>query len=208
MKTLLFLFISIFLFFACKESSYSGSTTTSINSSIEIEPEHIKFFKEHPQYKSTAFDYPVGKPDAKGYYNAQGFQKNNHLGDDWNANTGGNTDLGDPIYAISNGYVVFAQDLKGGWGKVVRVVHMLAGQNPKWVESVYAHCDSILVEKGQGVKIGEQIATIGNADGAYLAHLHLEIRDSLDMPIGGGYSSNIEGYLDPTQFIKKHRLIP
>ncbi|MEM8889827.1 MAG: M23 family peptidase, partial [Bacteroidota bacterium] len=90
MKTLPFLFIPILLFFACKEASPSASTNSDNNPTIEIEPEHIKFFREHPQYKSTAFDYPVGKPDARGYYNAQGFQKNNHLGDDWNANTGGN----------------------------------------------------------------------------------------------------------------------
>ena len=57
------------------------------------------------------FDFPVGKPDAKGYYNAQAFGKNNHLGDDWNAVTGGNSDLGDPIYAIANGKVTFAEDI-------------------------------------------------------------------------------------------------
>lgn len=36
---------------------------------------------------ADAFDFPVGKPDAKSYYNAQPFTKNNHLGDDWNAVT-------------------------------------------------------------------------------------------------------------------------
>ncbi len=43
-------------------------------------------------------------------------QKNNHLGDDWNGVNGGNSDLGDPIYTIGNGYVVYAKDIKGGWG--------------------------------------------------------------------------------------------
>jgi hypothetical protein len=43
------------------------------------------------------FDFPAGKPDGEGYYNAQGFGKNNHLGADWNGNGGGNTDLGDTI---------------------------------------------------------------------------------------------------------------
>jgi len=49
---------------------------------------------------ANRFDFPVGKPDAKGYYNAQIFGKNNHLGDDWNGANGGNSDLGEPIYAV------------------------------------------------------------------------------------------------------------
>lgn len=208
MKTLLRLLLLFPVLVFCKENSPSQSVDPLAEQREESDSSLIGFFHQHPQFKSTAFDYPVGKPDAKGYYNAQGFQDNNHLGDDWNAVTGGDSDLGDPIYAISHGYVVFAKDLGGGWGNVVRLVHLLEGGEAKFVESIYAHCDTILVKENQAVKMGEKIATIGNAHGAYLAHLHLEIRDSLDMPIGGGYSSNTKGYLDPTKFIEKHRLIP
>ena len=31
---------------------------------------------------------------------------------------------------------------------------------------------------------------IGNNDGMYLAHLHFEIRDKLNLPIGPGYSDD------------------
>ena len=37
-------------------------------------------FANHPKYIVDGFDFPVGKPDAKGYYNAQPFMKNTHLG--------------------------------------------------------------------------------------------------------------------------------
>ena len=157
---------------------------------------------------SDGFDFPVGKPNAKKYYNAQKFGKNYHLGDDWNGVGGGNTDYGDPVYSISNGIVAYAGNLKGGWGNVVRVYHNYGSKlEPLYVESIYAHLEKILVTSGSIVKKGEKIGTIGNADGKYLAHLHLELRDKINMEIGQGYSQNTTGYLDPTIFIKNHRII-
>lgn len=163
----------------------------------------LSLFKEHPEFMATGFDYPVGKPNAKNYYNAQGFVGGAHLGDDWNAVTGGNSDLGDPVYAVANGYVHFAEDWGGGWGNIIRVWHQT--HDSLMVESFYAHCDTILVEVGDFVVKGEQIGTIGDAHGSYLAHLHFEIRSDVDLPVGGGYSSDKTGYLDPTAFIKDNR---
>lgn len=157
---------------------------------------------------SDGFDFPVGKPDAKGYYNAQKFGKNNHLGDDWNGNGGGNTDYGDPIYSISNGTVTEAVQFYGGWGKVVRIAHEWNESGKlKKVESLYAHMDTMLVKVGDQVGKGQLIGTIGNAEGIYYAHLHLEIRDGVGYELGGGYSANTKGYLDPTAFIKAHRTL-
>jgi murein DD-endopeptidase MepM/ murein hydrolase activator NlpD len=152
---------------------------------------------------TDGFDYPVGKPDATGYYNAQKFTENNHLGDDWNGVGGGNTDLGDPIYSIAHGYVSFAENIGGGWGNVIRIVHTI-NENEQ-VESLYAHCDDVDVNEGDDVEKGQKIGTIGNNNGQYLAHLHLELRSEVGLPIGGGYSSNTSGYLDPTDFIQQNR---
>lgn len=152
---------------------------------------------------TDGFDFPVGKPDAKKYYNAQKFGVNEHLGDDWNGVGGGNTDLGDPIYSIGKGYVTHAKNIYGGWGNVIRIVHYIDNDNQ--VESVYAHCNEIFVKKGEYVTKGQKIGTIGNNDGKYLAHLHFEIRNEVGMPIGGGYSSITKGYLDPTNFIRNNR---
>ncbi|MAX71724.1 MAG: peptidase M23 [Flavobacteriaceae bacterium] len=203
--------LTLLIFFSCKNEkaiSIEGFSNTGeyMDYSLKIEfgqdIDYIELFDKNPSYISNGFDFPVGKPNAKGYYNAQKFQENNHLGDDWNGNGGGNSDLGDPIYAIGNGYVSIAEDLKGGWGNVVRVIHLYDG---KLYESLYAHCDSIYIDQKQFVKKGEQIATIGNCNGAYYAHLHLEIRDEVGLDIGGGYSTNTDGYLDPSAFIEKNR---
>ena len=152
---------------------------------------------------TNGFDYPVGKPDATGYYNAQSFTENDHLGEDWNGIGGGNTDLGDPIYAVANGYVSFSENVNGGWGNVIRIIHFI--DSNKQVESLYAHCDKRLIQEGEFVRKGTQIGTIGTNGGQYLAHLHFELRDIVNLPIGGGYSINTEGYLDPTTFINKNR---
>ncbi|PKV52101.1 peptidase M23-like protein [Aquimarina sp. MAR_2010_214] len=191
--------IIVLTLISCKNGNQISSVTIDKNQDpYQI---YISLFKENPEFVASNFDYPIGKSNAEGYYNAQKFRKNNHLGDDWNGIGGGNTDLGDPIYAIANGYVSFAKDIKGGWGNVIRVIHQYKG---KYYESIYAHCDSIAVKKGDFVKKGALIATIGTANGIYLAHLHLEIRNDIFMDIGGGYANDSSGYLDPTEFIKNN----
>jgi len=161
---------------------------------------------------ATGFDFPVGPPNAKGYYNAQAFYENGHLGDDWNGTGGGNSDFGDPIYSIADGYVIFAQDIQAGWGKIVRIVHHLPDSLYKspysefpLVESLYAHLEEITVPLHSFVKKGQQIGTMGNADGIYYAHLHFEIRTLIGLDIGGGYSDDTTFFTDPTRFINQHR---
>ncbi len=201
------------LFVSCQKYKTTNVANFDKNDSPIISAEEKTFkikkdsiqqlFLSRPKYQANGFDFPVGKPNAQGYYNAQGFGENNHLGDDWNSVKGGNSDLGDPIYAIANGYVNFARDVGGGWGNVIRIWHQL--DDKTIVESLYAHCDKILIKEERFVIQGEKIGTIGNAGGIYLAHLHFEIRDSLFLPIGKGYSVFTEGYLNPTLFIKSYR---
>ncbi len=152
---------------------------------------------------TNGFDFPVGKSNAEGYYNAQSFGNNFHLEDEWNGNNGGNTDLGDTIYSIANGYVCFAKDVKGGWGNVIRILHYIDDSTK--VESLYAHSEEVFVKKGQYTPKGTPIATIDTANGKYTAHLHFEIRSDINLPIGKGYSKKSEGYLNPLQFIQSHR---
>lgn len=204
MKQLIFILYLCLL--GCKETTTHKSTLEHKPQKTNVSKNPFVFFDslftKKPTFKATGFDFPVGKPNANDYYNAQKFTANNHLGDDWNGKGGGNTDLGDPIYAIGNGYIDFAEDIGGGWGNVIRIIHTYKNN---YYESLYAHCDKISIKKGSFVTRGTQIGTIGNANGAYYAHLHLEIRDSILMDIGDGYSENTAGYLNPTTFIKTNR---
>ncbi len=171
--------------------------------SFSSKPSKDSLFVGHQNYISDGFDFPVGFPNAKAYYNAQKFKENQHLGEDWNAVTGGDSDLGHPIFAISHGFVSQSYDAGPGWGNIIRIIHKT--QNGEKVESLYAHCLDRLSKKGDWVKRGDTIATIGNANGAYLAHLHFEIREDCTLDLGPGYPSNTEGYICPTDFITANR---
>ena len=161
---------------------------------------------------ADSFAYPIGKTevvtqkkDKDEWYNAQDFGQNSHLGEDWNMNTGGNTDCGQPVYAIANGVITFARDAGPGWGNVVIIEHTLPSGEK--VESLYGHMLEILRTEGE-VKKRDQIGKVGNANGRYPCHLHLEIRTS-DCPMwnqaGPGYAADRKGWVDPSDFIDAHR---
>lgn len=160
-------------------------------------------FRNHRAYLTDGFDFPVGPPDGEGYYNAQTFGQNLHLGDDWNGTQGGDSDLGDPVFTIANGWVSSIRHEGPGWGNVLRVIHRLP--NGSYLESLYAHLLDSRVAQGDWIKRGTLVGRMGNADGRYKAHLHLEIRRIPGMPLGGGYSADTTGYLKPTRWIRSHR---
>ena len=158
---------------------------------------------------ASRFDFPLGSEHGALAYNAQPFTENRHLGDDLNGIGGENSDLGDPVYAVADGQVLFAEEAGPGWGKVIIVLHAYEENGErKYVQSYYGHAETILVQPKQNVRRGEQIATIGNADGKYWAHLHFEMREFLTPFIGPGYRQDTRGWIDPTAFIASHRGAP
>ena len=160
---------------------------------------------------ADGFDFPVGKPDAAGYYKARGMRLRSpqHFGEDWNGRSGGDSDLGDPVYSIGDGIVTWAYDVRVGWGNVVMIRY--AYRDPengqvKYCDALYGHLQKIRVKVGQQVKRGDQIGTIGNNHGMYAAHLHFEIRH--DITIGmqrNAVPADTTHWADPTDFIKKYR---
>jgi murein DD-endopeptidase MepM/ murein hydrolase activator NlpD len=156
---------------------------------------------------ADGFDFPVGKPEAEGYYKARGFRAGGHVGEDWDGVRGGDTDLRDPIYCAGDGIVVFARDVHLGWGNVIIVRHAYRENgNVRYVDSLYGHLNSMLVSRGQRVSRGQQIATMGTAHGQYDAHLHFEIRKNLEIGMSRSkFGKDFSNYYDPTQFINSHR---
>ena len=142
------------------------------------------------------------------WYIAQGFGAKTsygyHDGADINLKTGGNSDLGEPLYAISDYEVTSVHTnhpnkgfgnhihikIKGDWG--VRYCH-------------YAHCKDIFVKRGDTGKEGDKIATVGNTGNSTFAHLHFAIKKK---PAGIENVANTKAELDefweaPIAFIEK-----
>ncbi len=104
-------------------------------------------------------NYPItteyGAPDA--------INGNPHYGIDFGAGKG------TPVYAIADGLVERADGTDYGGGNIVRIAHTGG------YESLVAHLDSFIVQKGETVKKGEIIGYVGHS-GAYVTgdHLHFE----------------------------------
>ncbi len=168
---------------------------------------------ERVPYSTTrsadGFDMPVGKPDAEGYYRSRGLIIGRHMGDDWNGNGMGNTDLGAPVYSTAHGLVVYARDARMGWGNLVIVRHVY-WEHGKWnyLDSVYAHLHQIFVRAGQQVRRGQLVGSIGTNRGMYVAHLHFEIRKNLRIGVNqGSYRKDLSNYHRPYEFILGRRNI-
>ena len=157
---------------------------------------------------ADGFDYPVGKPEAVGYYKSRGFIPKAHLGEDWNGNGGGDTDLGDPVYAIGRGVVILSENVHHGWGNVLIVRHAYREKDGSvgMIDSLYGHVLERKVKVGDRVERGQLIASVGTGDGLYPAHLHLEIRKNLTIGMNCFFfARDYSNYYSPTAFIVAHR---
>ena len=77
---------------------------------------------------------------------------------------------GTPVVAAENGVVVYAGNELRGFGNLVLVKH-----TGGWV-SAYAHNERLTVKRGDRVRKGERIATVGSSGGVTTPQLHFELR--------------------------------
>ncbi|MCC6335712.1 MAG: M23 family metallopeptidase [Myxococcales bacterium] len=120
-----------------------------------------------PARDSTAFPLPSGAAAVTSSFGTRvdpfTGQPRAHTGVDLAA------PAGTPILAAQAGVVVFAGP-RGGYGNAVEVSH------PDGTTSLYAHADTVRVQRGQQVHAGEVIATVGSTGRSTGNHLHFEVR--------------------------------
>ena len=124
-------------------------------------------------------DYsPTLRPVAKEAYLSSrfGFRKDPftgevkpHLGVDFSS------EVGTPVFAAAAGTVIFSGKDKG-FGNVIRINHR------NGFETFYAHLNNMTVHRGQVIKKGQSIGTLGSTGRSIGPHLYYEIRFN-DAPV-------------------------
>ena len=181
-------------------------------------------------WDGDGFYVPQGNPALPGYiagganfgdpYDPNDLSRGYHVGEDWNFEVG--DDLNAPVYAASNGQIVYANAYGHGMGNVIVIRHDLPGGGA--VYSLYAHLDAryisligtvgtagtAILGSGKLVTIGDRICGVGNT-GPTSPHLHFEIyqgRWDLGL-LEFGYSTTPRpsGWIDPTDFIEANRTL-
>lgn len=77
---------------------------------------------------------------------------------------------GTPVRATENGVVAYAGNELRGFGNLVLIRH-----SDGWI-TAYAHNDKLLVRRGQIVRRGQDIATVGSSGGVTEPQLHFQMR--------------------------------
>ncbi len=156
------------------------------------------------------FEQPCGTQSGGFFYDAQPYGSPNvkrgglHLGQDINGIGGGNSDLGEPVFAAARGLVVYSGWPSDGWGYVIILAHRLP--DGRFVQSLYGHLDRCSVQEGERIARGEILGTIGNAKKKYLAHLHFELIESRSSEVGetGYWPDGGLNRLDPVELFKQY----
>lgn len=113
------------------------------------------------QLQGANFIWPINRIDVSSNY---GWRKGRlHAGIDLRA------PRGTPIYASAAGRVKFS-GYNRGYGHIIVIDH------GRGIETAYAHNSRNMVKKGQQVKQGAVVATVGRSGNATGYHVHFEFR--------------------------------
>lgn len=138
----------------------SGARVVKTRPKIKPARKAVKRRQLPPQNKRWA--YPVRGARLTSKFGKRGNRP--HKGIDLAAK------MGTPIYATADGEVIYSGSRQRGYGNLVILKH-----KNDYV-SVYAHNRRNLVDEGQKVRQGFQIAELGNSGRSTGPHLHFEIR--------------------------------
>lgn len=144
------------------------------------------------------------------YKERLGYTSGVHTGVDYNGAGGGNTDKGMTIVAIASGTVVakISNGTVRGFGNavIIKTKGTPSGIKGNHLYHRYLHCDTVTVKKGQEVKAGQKIGTVGNTGTVY-AHLHLDTwtdRNGLGAHWDYHKDTQLSSYEDPYYLIKNN----
>jgi murein DD-endopeptidase MepM/ murein hydrolase activator NlpD len=128
-----------------------------------------------------------------------------HTGLDYNLKTGGNTDLGEEVFAIADGIVGdMGASVLPGFGNIIMLEHP---QFKIW--SRYAHLQKFAkgITKNSVIRAGQLIGYVGKS-GTQIAHLHFDILEIFKpLRFWGATDKRTVAtvYADTLPWLKNHR---
>ncbi len=127
-----------------------------------VKKTEIKSITQPNARSSSRFSWPI-----KGKIISSFGTKSNGL---YNDGINISAKFGSPVLSAENGVIAYAGNEIKGLGNLVIIQHANS-----WM-TVYAHMNNILVERGQKVKVGQRIGSIGQTGRVTSPQLHFEIR--------------------------------
>lgn len=153
---LLLTLISIVVLSGCSVSHHAASDPEGMRASYSSD------FSIESISKIPKLRFPVDGGEITSRFGSRG--SSFHEGVDIRA------DFGAPVLAAHSGIVRYSGNRLNGFGKVVIV------EGDGGVATVYSHNRTLLVDKGDLVAQGEEIAEVGMTGNATGPHLHFELR--------------------------------
>lgn len=145
-----------------QKSSYTKQNSSSSSSATTYKSAPVTDSYVAPKARKTKFDWPVNGRVISGFGNLGSGRKNDGINIKAN--------LGTTVKAADTGTVAYAGNELKGFGNLILIKH-----NDGWI-TAYAHNDQLFVRKGQKVKRGEKIATVGSTGSVTTPQLHFEVR--------------------------------
>ena len=97
--------------------------------------------------------------------------------------------MGDPVYAASDGVIIYSAYNNGGYGNMVMIDHGMNEEGIKIV-TLYGHGSKLLKNVGDTVTKGDIIMEVGSTGNSTGPHVHFEVRENGRAVDPKGYLSN------------------
>ena len=147
---------------ASSASRATQTATAASSNSSQIYQRPAETYTPPASTRKTKFIWPVNGTVVSGFGNLGSGRKNDGI----NIKAA----LGTAVKAADSGTVAYSGNELKGFGNLILVKH-----SDGWI-TAYAHCDKLLVRKGQKVTRGEKIATVGSTGSVTTPQLHFEVR--------------------------------
>lgn len=140
--------------------------------------------KSNKEYVGGKFIWPVSRSIKRisSYYGWRTYYYRGRKITDFHRGIDIPSSSGTDIYAVQDGEVILASS-HSSYGKYIIVDH------GGGISTLYAHCSSLLVKKGDKVSQGDHIAEMGSTGQSTGPHLHFEVRvnGQHEDPIANGW---------------------